>query len=78
MSYMFLWCDSLKELNLYNFNTNKVTSMSWMFLNCSREFKMKIRAKYDNLIKLAFIKNYSSDCSKLIIAPLPIFPTTKL
>ena len=32
---MFLWCDSLKELNLSNFNTNNVKDMSPMLYNCS-------------------------------------------
>ena len=32
---MFYNCSSLKELNPSNFNTNKVTDMSWMFENCS-------------------------------------------
>ena len=35
MSYMFYECSSLEELNLSNFNTNKVTNMYGMFLGCS-------------------------------------------
>ena len=35
MSYMFSRCSLLKELNLNNFNTNKVTNMSYMFSGCS-------------------------------------------
>ena len=31
---MFSNCSLLKELNLSNFNTNKVTNMSYMFYNC--------------------------------------------
>ena len=32
---MFSGCSSLEELNLSNFNTNKVINMSAMFLGCS-------------------------------------------
>ena len=32
---MFSGCSSLKELNLNNFNTNKVTNMVGMFSYCS-------------------------------------------
>ena len=35
MGGMFYGCSSLKELNLFNFNTNNVTYMSSMFYNCS-------------------------------------------
>ena len=34
MGGMFYWCSSLKELNIDNFNTNKVTDMSGMFYYC--------------------------------------------
>ena len=35
MCIMFDGCSSLKELNLNNFNTKKVTNMSGMFKGCS-------------------------------------------
>ena len=35
MSMMFWGCSSLKELNLSNFNTSKVTNMESMFSNCN-------------------------------------------
>ena len=35
MSSMFQDCESLKYLNLSNFNTKNVTNMSWMFSGCS-------------------------------------------
>ena len=34
MGCVFDGCKSLKELNLSNFNTNKVTDMSNMFFGC--------------------------------------------
>ena len=35
MGFMFFHCYSLLNLNLSNFNTQKVTNMSDMFNNCS-------------------------------------------
>ena len=35
MSYMFSGCFSLKNLNLFNFNTQNVKDMSYMFSGCS-------------------------------------------
>ena len=32
---MFSGCSSLKEINLFNFNTNNVTDMGGMFYGCS-------------------------------------------
>ena len=34
MSYLFSGCSSLKELNLSNFNTKKVTDMAHIFFRC--------------------------------------------
>ena len=42
MSYMFLNCSSLIELNLPNFNTENVTEMSGMFKGCSSLTKLDI------------------------------------
>ena len=35
MRSMFSECSPLKELNLYNFYTNKVSDMGYMFYGCS-------------------------------------------
>ena len=35
MSYIFKGCSSLKELDLNNFNTDKVNFMNFMFNGCS-------------------------------------------
>ena len=35
MSLMFKNCSSLKNINLSNFNTNKVNDISYMFYECS-------------------------------------------
>ena len=34
MSWIFYNCQSLKELNISNFNTNNVTDMLYMFRGC--------------------------------------------
>ena len=51
---MFSGCTSLKELNLDNFNTIKVTDMYAMFLECSDEIKLKIKNKFKNFREEAF------------------------
>ena len=51
---MFYECFSLKELNLFNFNTNKVMYMRCMFYGCSEQFKNKIRAEYKNIKEEAY------------------------
>ena len=33
MKSMFMNCDSLKEINLFKFNTENVNNMSYMFYN---------------------------------------------
>ena len=41
---MFNSCSSLKELNLPNINTNKLTSCCNVFTGCSKELIMKIKS----------------------------------
>ena len=45
MSYMFKECSSLKELNINNFNTSKVTNMDCMFDGCTLTEKSLIETK---------------------------------
>ena len=42
MEYMFSGCSSLKELNLSNFNTNKVTNIAGMFSKCSSLIELNL------------------------------------
>ena len=51
---MFSRCSSLEELNLSNFNTNNVTDINNMFLECSEKLKMKIKSQYKNIKEEAF------------------------
>ena len=55
MEGMFYGCSSLKELNLSNFNTNKVIHMEDMFSECSEQLKNKIKSEYKNLINLILL-----------------------
>ena len=43
---MFKDCSSLKELNIDNFNTNKVNDMSYMFYNCSALKKLNLSSNF--------------------------------
>ena len=57
MAYMFSGCSSLKELNLSNFNTNKVTNINGMFKGCSSLISLicedhSIQKEYRNKIYL--------------------------
>ena len=49
MNTMFQLCKELEYLDLSNFDTSKVTDMSWMFNNCHK-------LKYLNLL------NFSINC----------------
>ena len=76
MSGMFYKCSSLKELNLSNFNTNKVTDMSYMFCECSSltklnlcnftEYKViNVKHMFANCFSLADLKLYNFDLEKI-------------
>ena len=51
---MFSGCSSLKDLNISNFNTNKVIKMSYMFTGCSDILESKIRQENKNFKDEAF------------------------
>ena len=44
MSYMFLICYALNELDISNFNTDNVTNKIDMFTNCPENIKIKKRS----------------------------------
>ena len=54
MCRMFYGCSSLKELNISNFNTNKVTTMYSMFYGCTDKLRKKITQQYKNIENEAF------------------------
>jgi len=41
MQFMFYNCNSLRELNLTNFNTNNVINMQFMLYNCYQLKELK-------------------------------------
>ena len=43
---MFKECSSLKELNINNFGTSKVTDFNCMFQRCHDDLKKKINDKF--------------------------------
>ena len=55
-SSMFYGCTSLKEINISNLDTNKISNMYSMFSFCSNELKSKIKNKYKNIRKEAFLE----------------------
>ena len=46
---------SLKELYFFNFNTNNVTTLNYMFSKCSDELKLKIEVNIRMFKKMPFI-----------------------
>jgi len=43
---MFRKCSALKDINLDNFDINKISNMKLMFAECNDELKYKIKEKY--------------------------------
>ena len=66
MSYMFYECSSLKELNLNNFNIDKVTDMSFMFSRCSSLKELNINNfNTNNVTDMRYMFSKCSDELKL-------------
>ena len=51
MNGMFAFCKSLTNLNLSNFNTQNVTNMSYMFVNCESLKNYNIITKDNKILK---------------------------
>ena len=66
MSYMFAGCSKLTELNLSNFNTNKVTDMYYMFAYCSGLTNLDL-SKFNtkNVKNMSFMFNRCSGLTNL-------------
>ena len=63
---MFSCCSSLKELNVTNFNTDKVTNMFFMFKGCSSLKELNIsNFNIDNVTNMYYM---FSRCSNELIA----------
>ena len=53
MNYMFHNCISLKKIDISNFNFENVDA-KYMFSNCTKELKMKIKTQNMNIKEEAF------------------------
>ena len=54
MGLMFYKCESLEKINLPNFNINNYSRMKYMFSECSRRLKNKVKNINDNIVDEAF------------------------
>ena len=64
-------CSKLKELNLSNFNTDKVTNMSYIFSGCSSLKELNLNNfNTNNVIDMS---NMFSECSSLTLIMLLIW-----
>ena len=54
-------CSSLNELNLYNFNTDNVTNMDYMFSKCLDELKLKIKSNFKIFKERAFVDDEDNE-----------------
>ena len=61
MSWMFCGCSSLKELNLSNFNINKVKDMGWLLCGCSSLEELNL--PYFSITNLSNMRGMFSGCS---------------
>ena len=75
-NYMFNGCSSLTNINLSNFNTDKVNDMSFMFYKCSS--LTKIDLSNFKTIKVTDMSDMFSGCSSLTNINLSNFNTNKV
>ena len=54
LSFIYIY-RSLKELYFFNFNTNNVTTLNYMFSKCSDELKLKIEVNIRMFKKMPFV-----------------------
>ena len=66
MSGMFYGCESVRELDLLNFNTVNVTDMSYMFSGCSRLRVIHSNEAWSSNVNLTNSENMFNGCSLLI------------
>ena len=63
MDYVFDGCSSLEEINLSNFNTNKVIEMKYMFSDCSSLKELNLTNF--NTHKVSNMRGMFKNCSSL-------------
>ena len=63
---MFYACESLKELNLSNFNTKNVTDMSGMFFGCRSLKRLDLSSfQTEKVVNMGFMFNFCESLSYL-------------
>ena len=73
---MFACCSSLKELNLSNFNTMKVTNMAGMFYTCSSLKELDV--SNFNINNETYLLNMFAGCKSLKELNLSNFKTNEV
>ena len=74
MNSMFQQCKELLYLDLSNFNTSKVTDMSWMFAGCHKLKEIKGINNF-NTNNATKINSIFKGCNQLLNLDLPNFNT---
>ena len=65
---MFYQCSSLKKLEAFNFDDNKVTDMSYMFYNCVRIEKINLaKINTSNVTNMSFMFSNCYELNELYI-----------
>ena len=52
---MFSGCKNLTDLRLFKINLNKVEVVDYMFSECKKELKEKVKKLYKNMKEIAFL-----------------------
>ena len=73
---MFLYCDDIKEIDLSNFNSSKVTQMYSMFEGCSSLISLDL-SNFDTS-KVTLMDKMFYNCNSLISLNLSNFDTSKI
>ena len=74
MNSMFKECHELENLDLYNFNTNNVTDMGWMFNNCFKLNEIKGIINF-NTINVKNMRCMFQGCKEIKFLDLSNFNT---
>ena len=73
MNHMFMYCDTLKQIDLANFNTANVINMNSMFYGCTRLEQLDLTRF--NTEKVTDMSNMFSFCEGLLSVDLSSFNT---
>ena len=76
MHFIFAGCNSLKSLDITNFNTSNVKDMGGMFSSCQALTSIEVNSF--NTSKVTDMSAMFSDCKSLTMLDLNIFDTSKV